>query len=148
MNRHHFFTLVAALLLAAACLLNQTRAADFPNGSPKFITSYDAALKASKESGKPVVLIFSAAWCPSCQANKHNVYPSPAVQPFHDKFVWAYLDADQDANASAIHKFGVTGIPHIQFLDKTGKSLGSAIGGTTPEEFASLLKATLKKVGS
>jgi len=128
--------------------MNQTRAADFPNGSPKFITSYAAALKASIESGKPVVLIFSSAWCPPCQANKHNVYPSPAVQPFHDKFVSACLDTDQDANVSAMQKFGVTGIPHIQFLDKTGKSLGSAIGGTTPDEFASLLQATLKKVGS
>jgi thiol:disulfide interchange protein len=148
MNRHKLFAIVAALLGSATSFLNQTRAADFPKGSPEFVTSYAAALKASKISGKPVVLIFSAAWCPPCQSNKHNVYPSAAVQPFHDRFVWAYLDADEDANIPVMRKFGVTGIPHIQFLDKTGKSLGSAVGGTTPEEFAKTLEDTLKRARS
>lgn len=145
MNRRNLITIVAALLVGVAFLVTRTHAADFPKGSPKFITSYADALKASKESGKPVVMIFSAAWCPPCQANKHNVYPSAAVQRFHDKFVWAYLDADNEANVPAMQKFGVTGIPHIQFLDKGGKSLGNAVGGTTPEEFAKVLAATLKK---
>ena len=148
MNRRKLFAIFAALLVGATSFLNQTRAADFPKGSPEFVTSYAAALKASKESGKPVVLIFSAAWCPPCQANKHNVYPSTVVQPFHDRFVWAYLDADEDANLPVMQKFGVTGIPHIQFLDKTGKSLGSAVGGTTPEEFAKTLEDMLKRARS
>jgi thiol:disulfide interchange protein len=132
MNRRKLFAIVAALLVGATSFLNQARAADFPKGSPEFVTSYAAALKASKESGEPVVLLFSAGWCPPCPANKHNVYPSAAVKPFHDRFVWAYLDADEEANVTVMEKFGVTGIPHIQFLDKTGKSLGSTIGGTTP----------------
>lgn len=145
MNRRNLITIVAALLVGVAFLVTRTHAADFPKGSPKFLTSYAAALKASKESGKPVVMIFSAVWCGPCQANKKAVYPSAAVQPFHDKFVWAYLDADNEANVPAMQKFGVTGIPHIQFLDKGGKSLGNAVGGTTPEEFSKVLAATLKK---
>lgn len=122
-----------------------SHASDFPKGSPTFVTSYDAALKAAKEVGKPVVLVFSASWCPPCQVNKQNVYPSAKVKPFHDKFVWAYLDADQEANVPAMEKFGVSGIPHIQFLSKDGVSLGNLVGGTSPQDFAAVLTQMLGK---
>jgi len=147
-NRNTFFTIAAVLLAGAAFLNTKSHAADFPKGSPQFTANYAAALKAGQDTGKPVVLIFSAVWCPPCQANKRNVYPSDAVKPFHDKFVWAYLDADDKDNVTAMQKYGVTGIPHIQFLDKEGKPLDTAVGGTSPEEFAKTLGATLKKSGS
>jgi thiol:disulfide interchange protein len=149
---HRIFSALASAALASVAFVNilgsQARAVDFPNGSPAFVTDYNTALKVAKEKGKPVVMIFSAVWCAPCQANKHQVYPSDAVKPYHDKFVWAYLDADADANGPAMQKYGVTGIPHIQFLDKDGKAIGSSVGGTTPQEFAQTLKAMLHKVGS
>jgi thioredoxin-related protein len=51
------------------------------------------------------------------------------------------------ANEQVSKKFGVTGIPHIQFLDKTGKPLGNQVGSTTPGDFASTLTSILKKAG-
>jgi len=142
MKRHLLFTALSALALLAV-FSSASHASDFPIGSPAFITSYDAALKAARETHKPIVAIFSASWCPPCQANKKNVYPSDAVKPFHDKFVWAYLDADAEANIPAMQKFGVSGIPHIQFLDSTGKPIGNVVGGTSPKDFAKTLAALL-----
>lgn len=144
MRLHQFVALVVALDLSAA-FVPRSHASDFPEGSPAFVSSYDAALKAAKEAGKPAVLIFSASWCGPCQANKANVYPSTEVKPFHDKFVWAYLDTDQKANAPALQKFSVSNIPHIQFLSKDGASLGNFIGGTSPQEFAAKLTQVLEK---
>lgn len=144
MKLRHILTLVATLGLSAV-FAPRSHASDFPEGSPAFVTSYDAALKAAKESGKPAVLIFSASWCPPCQTNKNTVYPSAQVKPFHDKFVWAYLDADQEANVPAMQKFGVSGIPHIQFLSKDGAVIGSLVGGTSPERFSTVLADALKK---
>lgn len=139
-------TLIITLGLSLL-LFSHSHAADFPAGSPTFHTSYDAALKAARESGKPVVMIFSATWCPPCQANKQHVYPSTQVEPFHDKFIWVYLDADKRVNQVAMQKFRVRGIPHIEFLDKDGKSLGQAVGGTSPEQFASALQQVLNEAG-
>ncbi len=133
-----FLLLLAALALPAL-------AADFPKGSPKFLTSYDAAVAAAKAENKPVVMVFSAVWCPPCQVMKKSVYPSKEVTPLHDQFVWAYLDTDVEANAAAAQKHGVSGIPHIEFLSPKGKSLGNQVGSSSPAEFAGTLQKILAK---
>ena len=123
-------------------------AADFPKGSPKFEHSYKTVATASEKSGKPIVLVFSAVWCGPCQQMKKEVYPSDAVKAFNDKFEWAYLDADEESNAAVMKKFKVEGIPHIQFLSKNGKDIGSQVGSTSAEDFANTLEKTLKKAGA
>jgi thioredoxin-related protein len=135
-----------ALALVATIALPAT-AADFPKGSPKFEKSYRSAIAESKKTGKPVIAIFSAAWCGPCQQMKKNVYPSAEVQPLHDKFVWVYLDTDESDNEKVAKEFKVSGIPHIEFLDKAGKSLGQQIGGSDPAAFAKTLEGILKKAG-
>ncbi|MFM2142029.1 MAG: hypothetical protein RLZZ476_573 [Verrucomicrobiota bacterium] len=133
------------LLLAAVTVT--ALASDFPKGSPKFKSTAGTALGAAKKEGKPVILVFSASWCPPCQAMKKDVYPSEAVKAFHDKFVWAYLDVDDSGNNRAAEKAGVSGIPHIQFLDSEGNEIGKQVGGTSPEAFAKTLEGILAKAG-
>lgn len=131
------------LILAAATSL--ALAGDFPKGSPDFKHSSASALSAAKKSGKPVIMVFSAVWCPPCQAMKKDVYPSEAVKAYHDKFIWAYLDVDDSSNERASEKYGVSSIPHIEFLDSEGKELDKQIGGNTPEAFAKKLESILAK---
>ena len=138
---------IAAFLSLALLASSTVFAADFPKGSPKFKSNLGTALGAAKKEGKPVVAIFSAVWCGPCQTMKHDVYPSEAVKPYHDKFVWAYLDADASSNQAPMKKFNVSGIPHIEFLDSSGKSVGKQVGSTSPESFAKVLESMLKKAG-
>lgn len=142
MKTRSFLTLILSLT-ALLAMPFVAFSGDFPKGSPTFVTSYAKALAESKESGKPAILIFSASWCPPCQAMKKEVYPSAAVKPFHDKFIWAYLDADDDKNKKAMEKYGVEGIPHIEFLNPSGESIGKQVGGGAPEDFAKKLKGFL-----
>ena len=136
------------LALAAICALPFTASAgEFTKGSPKFITSYRKLLSEQKETGKPAIVVFSATWCGPCQTMKNKVYPSAAVQPFHDKFLWAYLDADDRMNEKAKEKFAVSGIPHIEFLNPAGESIGQQVGSNSPEAFAKKLEEILAKAG-
>lgn len=131
------------LILAAATSL--TLASDFPKGSPDFKDTTATAMSAAKKSGKPVILVFSAAWCPPCQTMKRDVYPSAEVKAFHDKFVWAYIDIDDPRNESAATKYGVNSIPHIEFLSAEGKEISKQIGGTSSKDFAKTLQNVLAK---
>lgn len=133
------------LALAAVSLVLPTLASDFPKGSPKFEDSFRKVMADAKKSGKPVVLVFSASWCPPCQSMKNEVYPSKEVKEFHDKFEWAYIDIEDgdNSNEKAAKTFGVSGIPHIQFVDSEGKPLEKQVGGNSPDAFASKLKSVL-----
>jgi thiol:disulfide interchange protein len=133
------------LAFTAVCLAIPAFAGDFPKGSPKFEDSYRKVMADAKKSGKPVVLVFSASWCPPCQSMKNEVYPSKEVQAFHDQFEWAYIDIEDgdNSNEKAAETFGVSGIPHIQFVDAEGKPLDKQVGGNSPDAFAAKLKAVL-----
>lgn len=136
------------LVLLAAAIAVPVLAGDFPSGSPKFSASKSEAMAAAKENGKPVVMVFSAAWCPPCQAMKNGVYPSKEVQEYHEKFNWAYLDVDDRSNHPAARAYNVGTIPHIQFTDAAGKALDKQVGSSSPSSFGKTLAKVLKKADS
>jgi thiol:disulfide interchange protein len=141
------FILRSLALLPLAALPVAAWADDFPKGSPKFEKSYRSALSEAKKTGKPIIAVFSASWCGPCQAMKKDVYPSEAVKPFHDKFVWAYLDTDEKSNEKPAKEFAVGGIPHVQFVSADGKPIDKQVGSSSPEAFAKKLEGILAKAG-
>ncbi len=140
-------TLTRTLAFAVLAACSIALASDFPKGSPAFETKLSDALAKAKTEGKPVIAVFSAVWCGPCQMMKKEVYPSREVKKYHDKFVWAYIDTDIAENGADASKFGVSGIPHIQFLDSEGKPVEKQIGSSSADDFAKILKDVLKKAG-
>ncbi|MDF1811876.1 MAG: thioredoxin family protein [Verrucomicrobiales bacterium] len=127
--------------LAVMCALigliySQSQAAD---DAPYFHHDYNTALASASKAGKPLIVVFSASWCPPCQKMKKNVYPSSKVQPYHESFVWAYLDADESKNKPLMSKFGVNGIPHITFARPDGSYIGHFAGSVSPTQFTGIL---------
>lgn len=136
------------LTLAVASLAICLHASDFPAGSPPFTTNATKVMAAAKENGKPTILVFSASWCGPCQAMKKDVYPSDEVKPFADKFNWAYLDIDDEANSKLSDSYKVESIPHIMFLNAEGKTIDQQEGSSSPKDFAKKLEKVLKKAGT
>ena len=144
MKTRSFLALAAAALAVPFSACADDKA---PAGSPTFLHSYDKAIEAAAKEKKPVIVIFSATWCGPCQVMKKKVYPSAEVKPFHDKFIWAYLDADEKANEKPMQEFKVNGIPHIEFLGADGKSVDKQVGSSAPDAFVKKLEAVLAKAG-
>ena len=136
--------IIGAVIMKLLGSLDQSLTPGADKGAPGgFQTRYETALSLAKSSSKPLVVVFSASWCPPCQQMKNEVYPSPEVAPYKSQFVWAYLDVDDPANQAAAQKFGVRGIPHIAFLNPQGTEIDTTTGGMPPSAFASKLQSAL-----
>lgn len=85
-------------------------------------TDFNAALAESKQSGKPVLLDFSATWCPPCQVMKHDVWPDAKVR---EAVTASYIPVavDVDSNQELASRYGIYGIPSILIVDAQGKVL-------------------------
>lgn len=64
------------------------------------------------------------------------VYPSEEITPYHDQFIWAYLDADDAENQTLMQKYGVQGIPHIAFHTQEGELVSHLRGAMGQDQFA------------
>ncbi len=131
------------ILFVGLAFISNTIPTMAAEGGPTFHSNFETARKVSKETGKPLITIFSATWCPPCQKMKRSVYPSSEVKPFHDSFVWAYLDADEKENTALMSQFNVNGIPHIAFVASDGQVMGHMTGAVASATFAKHLTQVL-----
>ncbi len=61
-------------------------------GAPE--SGFDRALKQSVSTGRPLVVLIGADWCPSCQVMKNSTMPQVAKEGGLDNVVFTYVDAD------------------------------------------------------
>lgn len=101
--------------------------------SNDFRTDYQAALDDAKQQEKPVLIAFSASWCPPCQQMKKNVYPDPKVQALFASIIPVYVDTDE--NAALANQYGVNGIPAYVVLSPNGDKLTEFVGYHEPQDF-------------
>jgi protein-disulfide reductase (glutathione) len=78
----------------------------------------DEGLREAAETGRPLMLVVHAAWCPRCKELKRRFF-DPALAAASERFVMVNLD--QDAQPEGL-RYGPDGqyIPRIVFLDARG----------------------------
>jgi thiol-disulfide isomerase/thioredoxin len=63
--------------------------------------SYATAHKATCETGRPMVVMVGADWCPACQQMKENVIPQCRKQGILAKVVFALVNLDRERELGA-----------------------------------------------
>jgi thiol-disulfide isomerase/thioredoxin len=102
------------------------------------------ALAASKKSGKPLVIAFSAVWCPHCRVMRDTTLKNPEVIKLAQEFEWVAIDIDR--NVSLVNTYEVEAVPQFQIFDLEGNVRGKIIGQFGPSEFREQLSSLLDQI--
>ena len=87
-------------------------------------SDFEGAVVEARASGKPLLLVFSAAWCPTCIVMKHDTWPDPEVaKAVTTAFVPVSIDVDDPAQTAAVRRFQISGIPAVLIVDAEGRVL-------------------------
>ncbi|MFO7541493.1 MAG: thioredoxin family protein [Thiobacillus sp.] len=84
---------VIKVLLAACCVWSAAAWADPPAGYP--FVSFDAGLKASRASGKPIFLYFGRYGCAWCDHTNKKTFSDLSLKAlYRDNYELVYVDAE------------------------------------------------------
>lgn len=129
-------------LLIAFCLA--TLVSGIEASSIQWMTNYDQALQAGKQSSKPLVLLFTGSdWCTWCiKLEKESLDTSEFADAAGDKFIFVKLDFPRSTlsnvgtssqNNALRERFKVMGFPTVVIVDpvadKKIASTGYKAGG-------------------
>lgn len=124
----------AVAVLTLATPVPKATGANLPEG---WLTDLAQAKAKAKETGKPVLAVFSAEWCGPCQYMVKEVYPKPAVVEELKKWVPVYLD---DAAAPKDHEaYSIEAYPTIVILSPEGVEEDRVRGGRPEPQFIRVL---------
>jgi len=86
-----------------------------------------AAVASAAQTGKPIIIDFTASWCVNCKEIEHDVFDSPVVAPtLAGKFVTLRVDLTQwtsPASAALEKQYGFGSLPTIVILRPDGTEI-------------------------
>jgi thiol-disulfide isomerase/thioredoxin len=128
---------MSSLALAAIVLVSFA-------GSPE--SDLDRAVRQSVATGRPLVLLLGADWCPACQVMQNSTLPRVAKGGGLDNVVFVYIDVDRQRElASQLSQ--ADSIPQLLRFDPTpsGWQCRLLVGARSPEEVDSFVNAGLPR---
>jgi len=113
-----------------------------------WIENMDQALVSAEDLGKPLMIDFTATWCPPCKKMEDSTFSNLDVIKKSLNFVTVRIDVDKQGDVankyqSNAGKYGGIGIPNILFLNSDGEEILHPIGFKGPEEFLAIMDSAL-----
>ena len=99
------------------------------------------AKHSATETGKPIFVDVSTAWCGYCKKMMKNVYTDEAVaQAMNAGFIPLALDGEKSDGAELVSKLGINGFPTLLILDAQGNVLKKKTGYLDAQQLIAFLK--------
>ena len=99
-------------------------------------SSYVSEVKSSLENKKPVVVSFTAEWCPHCRAYKPVFFEVKDL--YKDKVTFINVDVDSPEGSPIAERFQVGGIPTTAFIRRDGSIFKVQVGEIEKENLTNL----------
>ena len=143
-NNRLWVMLVVLLVVAAFAIPTLQRKLGSPTpemiaaASAGWETSFDAAASKSTATGKPILIDFTADWCPPCQFMKYDVFLDDAVKTtLQDKVIPLRADVtSQSSNGMPLaQRYDVQATPTLLVVDAQGNILARQVGAMSARDF-------------
>jgi len=138
-----WFILFVLVGLTTVVLIARSRSAGVRAGDGNGLVAWQndvtAAREQSARDGKPVLLYFTADWCPPCQRMKSSTWvDSRVADAVKSKYIPVMVDID--AQGPVAQEFGVRSIPRVEILLGNGDRKLVTEGYLSPEEMVGALQ--------
>jgi thioredoxin-like negative regulator of GroEL len=137
--------ILAAVLQAQIAAVPEENAAEVKRTAvPQ--TDYATAFKRSLESGRPLVVLLGARWCPGCVQMKESILPRVAEAGGLASVEYAYVDVDRDPRMARRLSLAAA-IPQLIRYEKTedGWKRDLLTGAGSVKQVASFINPKAKK---
>lgn len=114
-----------------------------PGDQPAWMEDPEAATALARESGRPLLVFFTADWCPPCRTLKRGALADERViERVERDFVPLKIDlTEADApHASVAERHGVRSIPTVLVVGAGGRAAHRVEGAVGPENFLAFLE--------
>lgn len=128
--------LIAAALLVTVVFLQwpmfkglfyKLSGVEAPSSAVVWRADFPAAQAEALSSKKPMLLVFSASWCPACISMQHGVWSEADVGEIaNQRFVPVYVDVDAPEHTETARRYEIGAIPAVLIVDSEGKVLRQA----------------------
>ncbi|MBX7167696.1 MAG: thioredoxin family protein [Pirellulales bacterium] len=108
----------------------------------QFVEGYWRGFKLAEQTGKPMLVFFTASWCTYCHQMAAEVFTQPGIIEISERFVCVRVDAD--AEPTICQQFRVQGFPTVQFLSPRGVPLNRVTGKQPAASFAMEMQTALQ----
>jgi len=116
-------------------------------GQVNMLPASKTAILQAIDEGKPVVLVFSADWCPFCRRLERETFTDGEVARLAKDFAVFRVDMTSSTpppeTVELAKKYGAEGLPTVAFLNARGEWVKdlTLVGYEPPREFAKRLRA-------
>lgn len=132
MKRLALLIVSCVVLVAGAAFGRQPDLADVWNGAEIDWRDVRSGIYESSKTGRPVLMVFHASWCPSCKKYRKVFFDQRIVELSRD-YVMILVDADADKMVNGAFAPDGTYVPRTLFLDSQGNIQSQLHGAGDPK---------------
>lgn len=121
-------------------------------GEVNMLPASKAAIEQATQQGKPVMLVFSADWCPFCRQLERETLTDGEVARLAQQFVVFRVDMTSSSlppeTTALAKKYGADGLPTVAFIDSRGAWVQdlTLVGYEPPRAFAQRMRRVLQSL--